>query len=149
MNDLERIEQRYDRRIWLMLAGLVVGITAMSVDEVLRILDAEVAQWLDLAISACSLAGWLIVAGVLIALSRSNDAEMLAAPVDDERVQENRWRAYQFAFNVVLASQLVFMIGGAFLSKYASFNPSLSLTANLTIGIGLAAALFRFQQLNR
>ncbi|MEE4173328.1 MAG: hypothetical protein V2I57_03670 [Xanthomonadales bacterium] len=149
MNDLERIEQRYDRRIWFMLAGLVIGITAMSVDEVFRILDADLEKWLDLALSICSLAGWLIVAGVLIALSRSNDSEMLAAPVDDERVQENRWRAYQFAFNAVLASQLIFMVGGAALQKYASFNPSLSLTANLTIGIGLAAALFRFQQLNR
>jgi hypothetical protein len=149
VNDLERIEQRYDRRIWLMLAGLVVGITAMSVDEVLRILDSDIDKRLDLAITLCSLAGWLVVVGVLFALSRSDDSEMLAAPVDDERVQENRWRAYQFAFNAVLVTQLVFMIGGAFLQKTTGFNPSLSLTANLTIGIGLAAALFRFQQLNR
>jgi hypothetical protein len=132
-----------------MLAGLVVGITAMSIDEVFRILEADVDKWLDLAITLCSLAGWLVVVGVLFALSRSNDSEMLAAPVDDERVQENRWRAYQFAFNAVLVTQLVFMIGGAFLQKSTGFSPSLSLTANLTIGIGLVAALLRFQQLNR
>lgn len=81
-------------------------------------------------------------------LERRYDAEMLAAPVDDERVQENRWRAYQFALNTVLL-QLVFIIGGTVLQKVAALNPSLSLTANLTIGVGFAAALYRFQQLNR
>lgn len=149
MNELERLEQRYDRRIWLMIAGLILGLTAMSVDEVLRILGADIDKTLDLAISGCALAGWAIVVAVLFSLSRGNDSEMLAAPVDDERVQENRWRAYQFAFSAVLVTQLVFMIGGAFLQKSIDFNPSLALTANLTIGIGLAAALIRFQQLNR
>lgn len=149
MDDLERIEQRYDRRIWIMIAGLVVGLTAMSVSEVFRILDTELDKSVDLAITFCSLAGWLVVVGVLFSLSRGNDSEMLAAPVDDERVRENRWRAYEFAFSAVLVTQLVFMIGGAALQKTTGFNPSLSLTANLTIGIGLAAALIRFQQLNR
>lgn len=149
MKDLEQIEQRYDRRIWLMIGGLILGISAMAVDEVFRILETDLDQRIDLAITVCSGVGWLIVLGVLFTLSRADNSEMLTAPVDDERVQENRWRAYQFAFNAVLVTQLFLMVAGAFLQKSTGFNPSLSLTANLTIGIGLAAALIRFQQLNR
>jgi hypothetical protein len=149
MNNLEDIERRYDRRIWWLLGGLLLGLTSMTIDEIFRILETDLDQAVDLAISVFSLVGWGVVVIILFTLSRGNDAEMLAAPVDDERVQENRWRAYQFAFNTVLVLQLVLMIGGAFLQKYAAFNPSLSLTANLTIGVGFAAALFRFQQLNR
>lgn len=149
MNDLERLEKRYDRRIWIILIGLVIGISGMTVSEVYRILGTELDRVMDLSISGVTMVGWLLVVAMLFSLSRANDSEMLASPVNDERVQENRWRAYQFAFNTVLIVQLVMMIAGAVLLKTTSFVPSLSLTANLTIGVGLFAALFRFQQLNR
>jgi len=149
MNDLERIEKRYDRRIGWMLFGLAVGVTSMTVAELLIILDKPSTPFFGLTLSAFILSGWAIVLVMLFTLSRDNDLEMLAAPVDDERVRDNRLRAYQFAFSTVLTVQLVLMIGGALLKKFYGIDLSLNLTANLTIGLGLAAALFRFQQLNR
>lgn len=145
--DTETLERQHTRRLLLMLLGMAVGTLGFVAGEVLEIADAGLG-W-RMAASLVTVAGWLTFGLVLIAASRLDRREMLTSVVDDERVAHLRGRAYEFGFAAVMLLHIVLLVGGDVLRKFVGVELGVDFVANLTISVGVIAALGRFLYLNR
>ncbi|WP_405224309.1 hypothetical protein [Lentisalinibacter sediminis] len=145
--DAETLERRHTRRLQVMLLGMAVGTLGFTGGELLEMTGIG-GGW-AVALSLLTLAGWLTFAAALIAAARLDSRELLTSVVDDERVAYLRGQSFQFGFAAVLLLQVILLVGSDVLRKFAGVELTVDFVVNLTISVGVLAALGRFLYLNR
>ncbi len=148
--DIDQIEALYERYQKHLFVGVIIGMTGMVASDVLESFGVE-GGWVVLC-SVISLLGWgVFIAGAmqLRGLQNKRQHQFPSAPIDDERVQQNRTEAFSFAFMVVLVWLVVVTVGSSMLEKFAGYVLSAALAADIGIAMGIAASLGRFLYLQR
>jgi hypothetical protein len=130
-----------------MAAGLAVGTIALAISNLASSLQMD-AGWL-VAVDVLILLGWITFAGALISATRAEETEVLPSAVAEAQDLYYRGRAYTFGFVAMMATQVLILLGDAYLIQTAGATLDVGFVATFSMGVGLLFSLLRYIQLNR